>query len=486
MLSNIVGLLQRTPIYAEEVVKSLGRFFRHIPAFSFTFAAELSDFFIVQGAALVANSVIQKGNGEAILSIFGANIIAFACFFSFQHGKIYELISLKNENRVLGRIFVRWSVLCSCLIVSAIVLHHTGSRVRIWIAIFYCSGWAGFCINRAIISVCIKRWLAYGNHIRKVGIVGRGETAHQLVDFLKFPSSGLSVVGFFTNDHHGDGNADYDIKKLLQLAEADAVDTVIVADPTLTAEHLRRLVRELRQQPLSIYLLPSSISLDTYKIFQKQYDDIFGLGLFSILDRPIDKASLFIKGVFDRLAALLLLILFCPIFILCAFGIYFSNPGPIFFYQNRIGYKGREFRIVKFRTMYVTKLPNDRLTVRNDPRVFKFGMIMRKLSLDELPQLLNVLRGEMSLVGPRPHMRQATAAGQLYFNAVSDYAARHRVKPGLTGWAQVNGWRGPTETIQQIEARVAHDLFYIDNWSLALDLSILFRTFFVLFGKEVF
>ena len=145
-----------------------------------------------------------------------------------------------------------------------------------------------------------------------------------------------------------------------------------------------------------------------------------------------------------------------------------------------------ERMIFKFRTMYVSEEPNVKLTERNDRRIFGFGTLLRKTSLDELPQLFNVLRGEMSLVGPRPHMPLATAAGHLYYEAVSDYAARHRVKPGITGWAQVNGWRGPTETIDQIKSRVTHDIYYIENWSIFLDFRIIFKTVFVLFGKDVF
>jgi lipopolysaccharide/colanic/teichoic acid biosynthesis glycosyltransferase len=156
----------------------------------------------------------------------------------------------------------------------------------------------------------------------------------------------------------------------------------------------------------------------------------------------------------------------------------------VLFRQKRIGYREREFDIFKFRTMHAVDQPEKHLTQRNDPRVFKFGSLLRKTSLDELPQLLNVLKGDMSLVGPRPHMPEARAAGLLYFKAVNDYADRHRVKPGITGWAQVNGWRGPTETIEQIERRVEHDVYYIENWSLMFDCIIIVETIFFGFGGK--
>ena len=192
-------------------------------------------------------------------------------------------------------------------------------------------------------------------------------------------------------------------------------------------------------------------------------------------------------GVTLFVAGLVAALFFAPVLLFCAVGIALSSPGPIFFWQKRVGYKGREFDILKFRTMHVSERPNTDLTKREDPRVFRFGNLLRKTSFDELPQLFNVLKGDMSLVGPRPHMPEARAAGMLYFDAVNEYASRHRVKPGITGWAQVNGWRGPTETVEQIERRVEHDIYYIENWSLLLDLVILAKTVVVGFvGRNAF
>ena len=201
----------------------------------------------------------------------------------------------------------------------------------------------------------------------------------------------------------------------------------------------------------------------------------------------IERSGLLIKTLFDKAAATLALLLFVPVMIGCVIGIKLTSPGPVLFRQKRIGYRNREFHVFKFRSMHVSACNTGKLTVRNDQRIFAFGQLMRKLSLDELPQLFNVLLGDMSMVGPRPHMPEATAAGQLYFEVVQEYAARHRVKPGITGWAQVNGWRGPTETIDQLENRIMHDLHYIDNWSLGLDVMILIKTMFVgFFGQNAF
>ncbi len=195
---------------------------------------------------------------------------------------------------------------------------------------------------------------------------------------------------------------------------------------------------------------------------------------------PLEGWRWVLKDAQDRLLALLALVIFAPVLLAIAIAIRIASPGPVFFRQTREGYGGREFRIFKFRTMHATDAAQEanrlRLAVRHDPRVFPLGAFLRRTSLDELPQLFNVLLGDMWFIGPRPHSPLATAADARYADVVRQYSSRHRIKPGITGWAQVNGWRGPTETAEQIEQRVMHDLYYIENWSMLLDLQILMKT----------
>jgi lipopolysaccharide/colanic/teichoic acid biosynthesis glycosyltransferase len=192
---------------------------------------------------------------------------------------------------------------------------------------------------------------------------------------------------------------------------------------------------------------------------------------------PADVNSL-LKTVEDKLIAALSLVLLSPLFIILAVLIKIDSPGPVLFCQVRYGYRNALINVYKFRTMYAHQGDPEgtRLTERADKRITRIGRLLRRTSLDELPQLLNVLRGDMSVVGPRPHARAASAAGIPYEQTMEDYALRHRVKPGITGWAQVNGLRGDTETLEKIWSRVAHDLYYIENWSLLLDIEILLRT----------
>ncbi len=176
--------------------------------------------------------------------------------------------------------------------------------------------------------------------------------------------------------------------------------------------------------------------------------------------------------------AALLLVLSMPVMGLIAACIKLDSPGPVFFRQQRYGFNNQLIDVIKFRTLCLEQQDDDadQLVIPGDPRVTRLGRFLRRTSLDELPQLLNVLKGDMSVVGPRPHALHASAGGRLYGEVVEKYAIRHKVKPGITGWAQINGWRGETDTEDKIRGRVEHDLYYIENWSLMLDLVIVLRT----------
>jgi exopolysaccharide biosynthesis polyprenyl glycosylphosphotransferase len=183
-----------------------------------------------------------------------------------------------------------------------------------------------------------------------------------------------------------------------------------------------------------------------------------------------------IKQAFDRFAGALALVALSPILAATALAIKLDSPGPVFFKQKRYGFNNELIEVFKFRSMYVDQLDPTaaKLVTRDDPRVTRVGRFIRKTSIDELPQLINVVfKGDLSLVGPRPHAVHAKAADRQYDEVVDGYFARHRVKPGITGWAQVNGWRGETDTPEKIQQRVEHDLYYIENWSIMLDLYIL-------------
>jgi exopolysaccharide biosynthesis polyprenyl glycosylphosphotransferase len=205
-----------------------------------------------------------------------------------------------------------------------------------------------------------------------------------------------------------------------------------------------------------------------------------------MFDRPLMGWGLFLKNVFDRVIASAAIVMLAPVMLAVAIAIRLESKGPILFKQKRYGFNNELIEVFKFRSMYANRCDAHAATLvsKGDRRVTRVGRLIRKTSLDELPQLFNVLTGQLSLVGPRPHATQAKAADTLYEQVVDGYFARHRVRPGITGWAQINGWRGETDTREKIEQRVKHDLDYIDHWSLMLDVKILARTPFALLKGE--
>jgi exopolysaccharide biosynthesis polyprenyl glycosylphosphotransferase len=203
-------------------------------------------------------------------------------------------------------------------------------------------------------------------------------------------------------------------------------------------------------------------------------------------DRPISDWNLVYKWVFDKVVAVVALILLSPVMVATAIAVRLESRGPVFFKQKRHGFNNQLIEMYKFRSMFTDMSDANavKLVTKDDPRVTRVGRFIRKTSIDELPQLFNVLKGELSIVGPRPHALQAKAENKLYYEAVEGYFARHKVKPGMTGWAQINGWRGETDTLEKIMQRVNHDLYYIENWSILLDLYICFMTPLSLLSKR--
>lgn len=315
-----------------------------------------------------------------------------------------------------------------------------------------------------------------------VAIVGDGPEAQACEQSLRADRSGANVVGFIAvegdcTDCFDDGQGLSSVVRLQQLIQVHHIQDVIVATSERERARLSDLIRGLLCLPVRVLLWPPSVGMEPGWIAASECK-AGDTPLLIASAPPLDGWRWVLKDVQDRTLAFLLLIFCAPVLIGLAALIPLCDPGPILFRQEREGYNGNKFVIFKFRTMRVSALATDRLilTAKDDPRLFPLGALLRRTSLDELPQLLNVLRGDMWLVGPRPHSPLATAAGLSYSAAVKHYMARFKVKPGITGWAQVNGWRGATDTVEQIQQRVVHDLYYIDHWSVWLDFQILLQT----------
>jgi len=456
-------------------------------------ATQMFDIAIIAAAALLVYPL--AGGPLAHIPwryLYVAAGTAVICHFMFLQGRLYAIEALLEEARAIRSIMLRWSLVFTFLLAAAAVTKDAGSFSRLWLAGFFLLGFSGLAAERLCVALLVRRWVANGYSTKSVVVLGDNELTEQLIARLAQSRCGIRVAAVF-DDRAAAGGFLGGVPKLgnvddlLEYTTRHATDLVVLTLPITATARINAVVRILRQQPLTIRLLPGPIGLEPISPIRLSRADLPGVQLITVSDRPISEAALFVKGALDRSLALLILLAIAPVLLLCAAGISLSSPGPVLFRQKRIGYRGREFKIIKFRTMYSGAFQSPHATDFQDRRVFAFGRLLRRTSFDELPQLINVLRGEMSLVGPRPHMVGQMVEGRPIFEAVNEYAGRHRVKPGITGWAQVNGWRGPTHTIAQIERRVEHDIYYIENWSLMLDAVILIKTIFVgFFGKNVF
>lgn len=318
----------------------------------------------------------------------------------------------------------------------------------------------------------VNHWAAAGRLTRHVAVVGSPEEAEVVAVGVSRDPSGMCAFAGTYDDRpgHGVGLAD-----LVDAARHRTVDQIIVAVPPSDPRRVHAVLAALRSVVVEVHLLSDVTRLG---LLPASLGRAGACHTLAVQPAPLSQWAVVQKAAFDRVMAAAMLLLLLPVLAGTALAIRLDSPGPVFFRQPRVGYNNRMFRMFKFRSMYVnmSDIHATRQTSRDDPRVTAVGRVIRRYSLDELPQLINVLLGDMSLVGPRPHATNTRAEGLSLEEAEASYAVRHRVRPGITGWAQVNGSRGEMRTAAQVRARVAHDLYYIENWSLWLDLRIILMT----------
>jgi Undecaprenyl-phosphate glucose phosphotransferase len=274
------------------------------------------------------------------------------------------------------------------------------------------------------------------------------------------------------------------VDDLVDYARKTQLDLVIFTVPLSAETRLLQMLSKLWVLPIDIRLAANTSRL---RLRPRSYSYLGSVPVLDLFDKPMADWDLVVKWLFDRVVGALLVAALSPVMAAVAVAIKLDSRGPVFFRQKRYGFNNELIEVFKFRSMYVDQCDAAaaKLVTKDDPRVTRVGRFIRKTSLDELPQLLNVvLKGDLSLVGPRPHALHAKAANQLYDQVVDGYFARHKVKPGITGWAQINGWRGETDTQEKIQRRVEHDLYYIEHWSVFFDLQILAATPLALFKTE--
>jgi putative colanic acid biosynthesis UDP-glucose lipid carrier transferase len=379
---------------------------------------------------------------------------------------------------IVVSVLVRWAILLASLLAIAYFTKSTAFYSRRIVLTWAIVTPALLVPVTVLLQEVTRRLLCHPQNARRAVFVGYNEVSRSLARQLRASSEyGMSVQGFF-DDRSGDRlsieGQDRMLGRLVELSDwvkRNGVEVIFIALPVGHVQRITHLLNDLRDTTASIYYVPDLV---LYDLIHARTAAINGIPVIAMCETPIYGFRGFTKRLTDVIVSLLGLVMLLPVFAGIAVLIKATSPGPIIFSQRRYGLNGEEIVVYKFRTMRVTE---DGAAItqasRDDPRITTAGRILRKYSLDELPQLVNVLQGRMSLVGPRPH---AVAHNEMYRKLIDGYMVRHKVLPGITGLAQVNGLRGETQTLEQMEARVRCDLEYLRNWSVALDLKILART----------
>ncbi|VAW70386.1 Undecaprenyl-phosphate galactosephosphotransferase [hydrothermal vent metagenome] len=378
-------------------------------------------------------------------------------------------------------IIIAWFSVVLLMITILFSLKVSSEYSRLWLAWWMSLG----LIFLLAFRLCIYGFLQYqrkqGRNFRSVVIVGAGDLGKTLISqTADSPWSGFKIRGLFDDaamgmeasieGHPVVGGID-DIEPYIS---ENQIDEVWIALPLRAEQRVKDLLYALRHQTVNIKLIPDIFG---FSLLNHSMTEIVGLPAVNLSDTPMGGNNQLVKAMEDRLLALLIIILISPLLLLISIGIKLTSLGPVLFKQKRHGWDGKIINVYKFRSMKLHSEKKGQLTQasKGDARITRIGAFLRATSLDELPQFYNVLQGHMSVVGPRPH---AVEHNELYKDQVNQYMLRHMVKPGITGWAQVNGLRGETDTLDKMKKRVEFDLFYIENWSLWFDLRIIFMTLY--------
>jgi Undecaprenyl-phosphate glucose phosphotransferase len=413
----------------------------------------------------------------AVVSAF----VLFACALAmagFPVFGVYQSWRGRSIFRFLSRVTLAWATVAACTLVMAFAAHITDLVSRLWFTWWVATTAAAMIFARLVVRAGLSRARNAGMNLRYVAIVGVGEHCQDIVETIRrAPATGFRAsVAFDARPRDGVKiscvPAFTSIEPFVDFVRRNGIQEIWLALPLCEEQTLLRFVNAFRDDLVNVRFIPDVRSL---ALFGSAMMDLIGMPAINLVASPVPAHAMMKKDIFDRVFAATALLALLPLFVVIAIAVKCSSPGPVFFAQKRMGADGRVFRIRKFRTMrvHVETAGQVRQATRNDPRITKVGAFLRRTSLDELPQFYNVLCGEMSVVGPRPH---AIEHDELYRKIVSGYIHRYRIKPGITGWAQVNGFRGETDRVEKMVSRVEHDLYYLHHWSFALDMRIVAAT----------
>jgi Undecaprenyl-phosphate glucose phosphotransferase len=448
---------------------------------------------VVPGIVVIFDSITILSSALVLYLIFvegpldGSGLYVEAAVFIWlitlmlmNFAGLYQFEAILRPFAFADKIILAFATTFLFLLAAAFSIKISATFSRLWVGSFAMTACIATFGVRVVVSRVVKNLADMQMFTRNVVVVGGGDQARTLLEYLeKNPTRFITVVGVFAEQT---ANAANDFgrfpilgarKDIDAFVRSHTIDDIIVALPWSADREIAALVEKLRELPVNIYL---STDLVGFRLPFRQPPDHFGATpMVEVTGRPLAGWEILRKVSLDYGLGIILTLLALPLMGLIAIAIKLDSNGPVLYRQKRYGFVNKVFDIYKFRTMKDQADCGGKIVqaTRQDPRVTRVGRFLRKTSLDELPQLFNVLNGTMSLVGPRPH---AIDHNEEFSRTIRGYFARHRVKPGITGWAQVNGLRGETKTVDAIEARTKYDIHYVENWSLLFDLQILAMT----------
>lgn len=413
-------------------------------------------------------------------------LLYFCCALAFLLFTQFELyVSWRGRSKfsMFGHVAASWATVLLIGLFFSFLIHHVGSLSRLWLFYWYLSGIIFLMLSRGILYSTLSYMRGKGLNSKRVVIVGYGHTGqemHKRAAQQNWYGYDVKAVHLGVGDAAGTVSpVDPSIEQIATLEDIhdyvvqNQIHEIWITLPLSDSSKLQKLQYLLRNALVDIRWVPDTLSM---QILSNKIINFLGLPAVD-LNQPISGGVRgIVKDLFDKIFSFVVLILLLPLFIVIAVSIKISSPGPVFFKQPRLGLNGRKFNVYKFRSMKLHE-EHGKVTqaTQDDPRITRIGRFIRRTSLDELPQFINVLMGDMSVVGPRPHALQHN---EMYKERLEMYMLRHRVKPGITGWAQIHGYRGETDTVDKMAKRVQFDLHYIQNWTFWMDLKIIAWTAF--------
>ncbi|MBW8191449.1 undecaprenyl-phosphate glucose phosphotransferase [Neiella marina] len=444
----------------------------------FAILFRLMDILCIQGSILIAQYISPQIVTEP--QVLVAIIATLAYLIFAESFDIYRSWRAARYTEILTATSSSWLLVCFLLICttyffpSLILIERANLLAWSLYGLLLLCGWRG--ILRQYLFQIRKR----GRNYRTAAVIGVTDSGKALASSIEDnPQLGIHLQGFFDDrspvrvlDEHGiqlQGSIDDGI----EAAKKNSVDILYVAMPMRAEKRIAEILTRCADSTAAVHIIPNFF---VYNMLHARWHEVGSIQTLSVYDTPLSGLASWIKRVEDLMLSAAILLLISVPMLAIAIGIKATSKGPVLFKQDRYGMDGRKIQVWKFRSMK-TMENGAKVTqaTKGDPRITPFGSFLRRTSLDELPQFINVLQGSMSVVGPRPH---AVSHNEQYRAVINGYMLRHHMKPGITGWAQINGWRGETDTLEKMEKRVEFDLAYIRNWTVWLDLKIVFKTIF--------